>query len=246
MIALTSVASWLVSLLASWRSASLHKSRKQLNAFLPHSFTVFGFWKGKRWSQGSLQERCLLTVCVICINAPLSSYLICMYFIAFLSFCASVRCTNPLHVHFLSGWSCQQPFCLFFFFFFNHFVYMYDFISPAGFDALGDLLKPTIPTHTAPPPPPPQMAIHPGGKLLANDLDSSLANLVGSECPNMRPSVPTKVENKHFTRFRTLLNRFNTWNASNVCISLFISLDCIHVASLTINHPDHQWYYVIG
>ncbi|XP_068164969.1 phosphatidylinositol-binding clathrin assembly protein isoform X1 [Antennarius striatus] len=52
--------------------------------------------------------------------------------------------------------------------------------SAAGFDALGDLLKPTIPTHTAPPPPPPQMAIHPGGKLLANDLDSSLANLVGN------------------------------------------------------------------
>ncbi|KAF7661222.1 hypothetical protein LDENG_00266060 [Lucifuga dentata] len=48
----------------------------------------------------------------------------------------------------------------------------------AGFDALGDLLKPTIHTHTAPPPPP--MAIHPGGKLLANDLDSSLANLVGN------------------------------------------------------------------
>ncbi|XP_034713007.1 phosphatidylinositol-binding clathrin assembly protein isoform X9 [Etheostoma cragini] len=49
----------------------------------------------------------------------------------------------------------------------------------AGFDALGDLLKPTMPTHTAPLPPP-QMAIHPGGKLLANDLDSSLANLVGN------------------------------------------------------------------
>uniref|UniRef100_A0A3Q1IMM7 Phosphatidylinositol-binding clathrin assembly protein n=1 Tax=Anabas testudineus TaxID=64144 RepID=A0A3Q1IMM7_ANATE len=48
-----------------------------------------------------------------------------------------------------------------------------------GFDALGDLLKPTVPTHTAPPPHP-QMAIHPGGKLLANDLDSSLANLVGN------------------------------------------------------------------
>ncbi|XP_028462000.1 phosphatidylinositol-binding clathrin assembly protein isoform X3 [Perca flavescens] len=48
-----------------------------------------------------------------------------------------------------------------------------------GFDALGDLLKPTMPTHTAPLPPP-QMAIHPGGKLLANDLDSSLANLVGN------------------------------------------------------------------
>ncbi|XP_030609085.1 phosphatidylinositol-binding clathrin assembly protein isoform X1 [Archocentrus centrarchus] len=50
----------------------------------------------------------------------------------------------------------------------------------AGFDALGDLLKPTVPTHTVPPPPPPQLAIHPGGKLLANDLDSSLANLVGN------------------------------------------------------------------
>ncbi|XP_070785517.1 phosphatidylinositol-binding clathrin assembly protein [Enoplosus armatus] len=51
----------------------------------------------------------------------------------------------------------------------------------AGFDALGDLLKPTIPTHNAPHhPPPPQMVIHPGGKLLANDLDSSLANLVGN------------------------------------------------------------------
>lgn len=55
----------------------------------------------------------------------------------------------------------------------------------AGFDALGELLKPTMPTHTAPPPlPPPHMAIHPGGKLLANDLDSSLANLVGSQCLN--------------------------------------------------------------
>lgn len=63
-------------------------------------------------------------------------------------------------------------------------IYIRECISPPGFDALGDLLKPTIPTHTAPHPPPPQMVIHPGGKLLANDLDSSLANLVGSECPD--------------------------------------------------------------
>uniref|UniRef100_A0A8C2WR32 Phosphatidylinositol-binding clathrin assembly protein n=1 Tax=Cyclopterus lumpus TaxID=8103 RepID=A0A8C2WR32_CYCLU len=56
---------------------------------------------------------------------------------------------------------------------------------PSGFDALGDLLKPTMPAHAAPLPPP-QMAIHHGGKLLANDLDSSLANLVGSECPDMQ------------------------------------------------------------
>ncbi|XP_024229057.1 phosphatidylinositol-binding clathrin assembly protein isoform X7 [Oncorhynchus tshawytscha] len=54
-----------------------------------------------------------------------------------------------------------------------------------GFDALGDLLKPTVPSHNQAPP----MALHhpghphpghPGGKLLPNDLDSSLANLVGN------------------------------------------------------------------
>ncbi|XP_023692953.1 phosphatidylinositol-binding clathrin assembly protein-like isoform X5 [Paramormyrops kingsleyae] len=40
----------------------------------------------------------------------------------------------------------------------------------------GDLLKPTVPTQSLAPGMPP----HPGGKLLANDLDSSLANLVGN------------------------------------------------------------------
>uniref|UniRef100_A0A8C7IB86 Phosphatidylinositol-binding clathrin assembly protein n=1 Tax=Oncorhynchus kisutch TaxID=8019 RepID=A0A8C7IB86_ONCKI len=46
-------------------------------------------------------------------------------------------------------------------------------VQPAadGFDALGDLLKPTVHPHPG---------YHPGGKLLANDLDSSLANLVGN------------------------------------------------------------------
>ncbi|CAL8384047.1 unnamed protein product [Arctogadus glacialis] len=47
-----------------------------------------------------------------------------------------------------------------------------------GFDALGELLKPTMPAHGGPPAPP--MAFHPGAKLLASDLDSSLANLVGN------------------------------------------------------------------
>uniref|UniRef100_A0A3B4DU82 Phosphatidylinositol-binding clathrin assembly protein n=1 Tax=Pygocentrus nattereri TaxID=42514 RepID=A0A3B4DU82_PYGNA len=46
----------------------------------------------------------------------------------------------------------------------------------AGFDTLGDLLKPTVPAHSQGPVMPP----HSGGKLLANDLDSSLANLVGN------------------------------------------------------------------
>uniref|UniRef100_A0AAR2K8X7 Phosphatidylinositol-binding clathrin assembly protein n=1 Tax=Pygocentrus nattereri TaxID=42514 RepID=A0AAR2K8X7_PYGNA len=51
------------------------------------------------------------------------------------------------------------------------------FIQGPGFDTLGDLLKPTVPAHSQGPVMPP----HSGGKLLANDLDSSLANLVGSE-----------------------------------------------------------------
>uniref|UniRef100_A0A669E4V9 Phosphatidylinositol-binding clathrin assembly protein n=1 Tax=Oreochromis niloticus TaxID=8128 RepID=A0A669E4V9_ORENI len=72
---------------------------------------------------------------------------------------------------------------------YTHLTRLFTLISSSGFDALGDLLKPTVPTHTAPPPPPPQVAIHPGGKLLANDLDSSLANLVGSE-PDMQWNQP--------------------------------------------------------
>ncbi|KTG46312.1 hypothetical protein cypCar_00001318 [Cyprinus carpio] len=46
----------------------------------------------------------------------------------------------------------------------------------AGHDALGDLLKPTVSVHSQAPVMPP----HNGSKLLANDLDSSLANLVGN------------------------------------------------------------------
>ncbi|XP_028831619.1 phosphatidylinositol-binding clathrin assembly protein isoform X4 [Denticeps clupeoides] len=46
----------------------------------------------------------------------------------------------------------------------------------AGFDSLGDLLKPTVPAHTQAP----AMPLHTECKLLANDLDSSLANLVGN------------------------------------------------------------------
>ncbi|XP_053485390.1 phosphatidylinositol-binding clathrin assembly protein isoform X1 [Ictalurus furcatus] len=46
----------------------------------------------------------------------------------------------------------------------------------AGFESLGDLLKPTLPAHNQAPMMPP----HTGSKLLANDLDSSLANLVGN------------------------------------------------------------------
>uniref|UniRef100_A0AAY4D241 Phosphatidylinositol-binding clathrin assembly protein n=1 Tax=Denticeps clupeoides TaxID=299321 RepID=A0AAY4D241_9TELE len=45
-----------------------------------------------------------------------------------------------------------------------------------GFDSLGDLLKPTVPAHTQAP----AMPLHTECKLLANDLDSSLANLVGN------------------------------------------------------------------
>ncbi|XP_073764476.1 phosphatidylinositol-binding clathrin assembly protein isoform X11 [Danio rerio] len=46
----------------------------------------------------------------------------------------------------------------------------------AGYDASGDLLKPTVTVHSQTP----VMHHHTGSKLLANDLDSSLANLVGN------------------------------------------------------------------
>ncbi|XP_023692946.1 phosphatidylinositol-binding clathrin assembly protein-like isoform X1 [Paramormyrops kingsleyae] len=49
-------------------------------------------------------------------------------------------------------------------------------VKPASGWHTGDLLKPTVPTQSLAPGMPP----HPGGKLLANDLDSSLANLVGN------------------------------------------------------------------
>ncbi|XP_063049761.1 phosphatidylinositol-binding clathrin assembly protein isoform X13 [Engraulis encrasicolus] len=49
-------------------------------------------------------------------------------------------------------------------------------ISTANSAWGGDLLKPTVSPHSQPPP----MTLHTGGKLLANDLDSSLANLVGN------------------------------------------------------------------
>ncbi|XP_048039816.1 phosphatidylinositol-binding clathrin assembly protein isoform X3 [Chanodichthys erythropterus] len=45
-----------------------------------------------------------------------------------------------------------------------------------GYDALGDLLKPTVTVHSQAP----VMPHHTDSKLLANDLDSSLANLVGN------------------------------------------------------------------
>ncbi|KAK7170761.1 hypothetical protein R3I94_000845 [Phoxinus phoxinus] len=45
-----------------------------------------------------------------------------------------------------------------------------------GYDALGDLLKPTVPVHSQVP----VMSHHTDSKLLANDLDSSLAHLVGN------------------------------------------------------------------
>ncbi|XP_042566431.1 phosphatidylinositol-binding clathrin assembly protein isoform X5 [Clupea harengus] len=46
----------------------------------------------------------------------------------------------------------------------------------AGYDTIGDLLKPQVTAHSQAPP----MSLHSGGKLLPNDLDSSLANLVGN------------------------------------------------------------------
>ncbi|XP_045577820.1 phosphatidylinositol-binding clathrin assembly protein isoform X14 [Salmo salar] len=95
-----------------------------------------------------------------------------------------------------------------------------------GFDALGDLLKPTVPSHNQAPP----MALHhpghphpghPGGKLLANDLDSSLANLVGNlqfggapaKKPDMQWSQPgeKKLTGGHSWQSKTMTST-TAWN----------------------------------
>ncbi|CAB1351383.1 unnamed protein product, partial [Coregonus sp. 'balchen'] len=99
------------------------------------------------------------------------------------------------------------------------------------FDALGDLLKPTVPSHNQAPP----MALHhpghphpghphpghPGGKLLANDLDSSLANLVGNlqfggapaKKPDMQWSQPgeKKLTGGHNWQSKTMTTT-TAWN----------------------------------
>lgn len=61
--------------------------------------------------------------------------------------------------------------------------YLFLYPSFSGHDALGDLLKPTVNVQSQAPVMPP----HTGSKLLANDLDSSLANLVGSESLSLAP-----------------------------------------------------------
>ncbi|XP_070977417.1 phosphatidylinositol-binding clathrin assembly protein isoform X10 [Oncorhynchus clarkii lewisi] len=95
-----------------------------------------------------------------------------------------------------------------------------------GFDALGDLLKPTVPSHNQAPP----MALHhpghphpghPGGKLLPNDLDSSLANLVGNlqfggapaKKPDMQWSQPgeKKLTGGHNWQSKTMTST-TAWN----------------------------------
>ncbi|KAM9406186.1 phosphatidylinositol-binding clathrin assembly protein isoform 11-T11 [Salvelinus alpinus] len=90
----------------------------------------------------------------------------------------------------------------------------------------GDLLKPTVPSHNQAPP----MALHhpghphpghPGGKLLANDLDSSLANLVGNlqfggapaKKPDMQWSQPgeKKLTGGHNWQSKTMTST-TAWN----------------------------------
>lgn len=98
---------------------------------------------------------------------------------------------------------------------------MSNLISLPGFDALGDLLKPTMHAHTALPPlPPPQMAIHPGGKLLANDLDSSLANLVGSECPAAYALVAERFHKDVYCTKRPMTNAPFTFTGSHLFLTV--------------------------
>lgn len=95
------------------------------------------------------------------------------------------------------------------------------FVFLSGYDALGDLLKPTVTVHSHVPVMPP----HTGGKLLASDLDSSLANLVGSES----------------------LSLFISWHYCSICVAFFIYLiispwpsNCI-CATLLIGESAAIW-----
>uniref|UniRef100_H3CDF1 Phosphatidylinositol-binding clathrin assembly protein n=1 Tax=Tetraodon nigroviridis TaxID=99883 RepID=H3CDF1_TETNG len=90
----------------------------------------------------------------------------------------------------------------------------------AGFDALGDLLKPTGPAHGRRC----RMAVHPGGKLLAHDLDSSLANLVG----NLQfGGTPAKKPEMHWSQpGEKKLTGGHNWQNKTMSTTHWAAADC--------------------
>lgn len=68
----------------------------------------------------------------------------------------------------------------------NCFVNSCFFVFPLGFTFLDDVLQPTGPPQSQRAP----LASQQNGKILANDLDSSLANLVGSKCEAFKSNFP--------------------------------------------------------
>lgn len=68
----------------------------------------------------------------------------------------------------------------------NHFVNSCFYFLCLGFNFLDDVLQPTVPPQSQRA----TVANQQSGKILANDLDSSLANLVGSKCEAFKINFP--------------------------------------------------------
>ncbi|KAJ8407160.1 hypothetical protein AAFF_G00288360 [Aldrovandia affinis] len=90
--------------------------------------------------------------------------------------------------------------------------------AAAAFDALGDVLKPSASPHSQLAPMP--MHMHPGSKLLPNDLDSSLANLVGNlqfggtpaKKPDMQWTQPGEKKLTGGTNWQSKTMSTTAWN----------------------------------
>ncbi|KAG7464747.1 hypothetical protein MATL_G00168850 [Megalops atlanticus] len=90
-----------------------------------------------------------------------------------------------------------------------------DVQPPPAFDSLGDLLKPSVSTQSQAP----AVPLHPAGKLLANDLDSSLANLVGNlgfggtaKKPDMQWTQPGEKKLTGGTNWQSKTMSTTAWN----------------------------------
>lgn len=68
----------------------------------------------------------------------------------------------------------------------NYFINSSFYFLCLGFDFLDDVLQPTVPPQSQRA----TVANQQNRKILANDLDSSLANLVGSKCEAFKNNFP--------------------------------------------------------
>uniref|UniRef100_A0A8B9FGR3 ENTH domain-containing protein n=1 Tax=Amazona collaria TaxID=241587 RepID=A0A8B9FGR3_9PSIT len=98
----------------------------------------------------------------------------------------------------------------------NCFVNSCFFVLPLGFTFLDDVLQPTVPPQSQRAP----LSSQQNGKILANDLDSSLANLVGNlgfggtppKKSDMQWTQPTEKKLTGGTNWQAKTNTLTTWS----------------------------------